>query len=239
MMNNYVRYRDVWIRKGWRVDQDMVRDCQKHYAHFMFDEDSIVVDFGANIGGFAQMVGESPALEYHGFEPDPDNMTLLAKNTKNFSKSRLLQCVVSNSNEPELTFHQNNSARSACSGSVAPARARPNQTTVRNVHIDNVIRDVQPTHLKMDIEGAELDWLDAHGGKLPDCVQEFALEIHGRYSDMDSMWLPKMKENFEVIHIYPNYGFVNATADHHVYPNMEIDIQGRMFGIDIFMRRYK
>lgn len=235
------QYKGIWVRKGKGVDRDMAKDCLKHYSAFNLDSNSIVMDLGANIGGFGNMVMNSDAGSYIAYEPDPENFKMLQMNTNEDSRAILHQSVVSMSDQPTLTFHQNESGKSACSGTVVPKKRRSIQYDVSNTHFDEAFEKYKPTHLKMDIEGAEEDWLRANEGVFPDHVQEFALEIHGKpiYQEFNDVWYHNIIKDFDILHVYPNTGFIKDNSPLWNYSNLGIeDLKaGSVFGIDIFMRR--
>ena len=233
------QYKGIWVREDKRVDRDMARDCLKHYSIFNFDANSRVMDLGANIGGFAKMVMDSQAQSYVAWEPDPENFSVIQWNTNNDPRATLNQGVVSMSHDKFLTFHQNDSNQAACSGSISPKSKRKIQYEVKNTHFDIAFDTHKPTHLKMDIEGAEIEWLDENQGVFPDHIQEFALELHGKYGiyKFEEVWYNNIIKDFDIVKVAPNYGFVSENAHRWELPNLGIDIKGHMFGIDIFMRR--
>ena len=94
----------------------------------------------------------------------------------------------------------------------------------------------KPTHLKIDIEGAEIDWLLDSKGIFPDYVQQISIEVHAvkgvtAYSEC----FDTINKNFEHLHIIPITGFKNGNIKE--FPKLGITYSGTLFGIDIFMRR--
>ena len=57
---DYRMFKNTYIReidgKGLQVDKDMVNDCLANYTQFDDLKDAIVMDWGANIGGFGRML---------------------------------------------------------------------------------------------------------------------------------------------------------------------------------------
>ena len=80
----YQTYKGVVCRKGNRTDRNMINDCIENYSHFNFTPGSVVLDFGANIGGFAHMCKNPNITQYIGFEADPDNFEVLSKNIPDY-----------------------------------------------------------------------------------------------------------------------------------------------------------
>ena len=69
--NTYIREIDG---KGLQVDKDMVNDCLANYTQFDDLDGAIVMDWGANIGGFGRMLMDEPIEKYIGVECHPENL---------------------------------------------------------------------------------------------------------------------------------------------------------------------
>ena len=230
-------------------DKQMVKESILNYKAFNFDSNSVVVDFGANIGAFGKMALDAGCKEIHSYEPDFHNFEILKSNLESYNikeniRSYFYNAAVSLSSEPELILYQNDSNNMYCSGTVAPASnrskaSRKNRTIVKNIQINEVFEQFKPTHFKMDIEGAEIDWIKNIKGKIPDCVQEFAVEIHkdasNFYEEFDSTWFPIICSEFDCVYIHPNSGFKSEKLTD--LPNLEIKVYGALFGIDLLFKR--
>ena len=81
--NTYVREVDG---KALQVDKDMVNDCLSNYSQFDDLEGAIVMDWGANIGGFGRMLMSEPIEKYIGVECHPENFEVMKKNLGHLSK---------------------------------------------------------------------------------------------------------------------------------------------------------
>lgn len=241
------KYKGFYCRPN-TSDKKMVKESLANYAKFNIDHNSIVVDFGGNIGAFGKMALEANCKQLHIFEPETSNFNMITLNLLDYNrveeKVKFYQTAVSTSDKPELIFYQNNSGNKDCSGTVAPSSkrsiaARKIRTVVANKNINEVIAELKPTHLKIDIEGAEIDWIKQTEANIPDSVQELALEIHkdntGFFEEFDSIWYPKICEKFEPIFIHPNSGFKDENKI--TLPNMGIEVYGSLFGIDLLFRR--
>ena len=232
------KYKNTWVRKNKRVDREMVRDCHDHYRYYKFDSESVVLDLGGNIGGFATIVLASDAKSYTVYEPDADNFEVLKLNT-NDPRATAIQSAVSMSKEENLYFYSSTSNNSACSGSVNPSRNKKIKVEVKNEYFGDVLDRVRPTHLKMDIEGAEFDWLMDNQGVFPSYIKEFSIELHGEktFYNFDQVWYNSIIKDFDIIDVSPEIGFVKEDSKLNYYPNLGINEKGRLFGIDVFMRR--
>lgn len=243
-MSDLKQYRGVWIRPDMPCDRGMVQECLKNYKHFTFTKDSRVLDLGGNIGAFGRMCVPYLAepSQYHVVEPDEDNMVLLKKNTN--PGCDFIQAVATMSTEKTLTFYQNESGNRACSGTATPASERSKghrkiRHEVKNIPLPDLIASIHPSHLKMDIEGGETDWLLDNQGFFPSYVEQFAIELHGLETTQhfNDVCYPNFIKEFELVHAEPNFGFVNADSESWSYPNLGISGRGALFGVDVFLRR--
>lgn len=244
------QYKGLYFREK-TSDKSMIKESYTNYASMKFDENSVVVDFGGNIGAFGKIALDGGCKELHIFEPETTNFDMIYLNLMLYSfavippRIRFYKTAVSTSNEPELVFYQNDSGNKDCSGTVTPVSklavaSRKIRTTVANRNINEVLSEIKPTHLKVDIEGAEISWIREIKAEFPDSVQELALEIHRDpkeefFYEFDKVWYPKICEKFEPIFVHPNSGFKNEK--NIILPNMGINIFGRLFGIDLVFRR--
>ena len=234
------KYMGVYHRKGNRTDRNMIKDCYENYQYFNFTPGSIVLDFGANIGGFAHMCKDENVESYIAYEADPDNFDVLNLNFP-IDKGIIIKGAVSHLNDEYLTFYRTPTDQGTCSGSVTPNyRSKKRRTLryeVKNYNIDKVIDSLKPTHLKMDIEGTEAHWLEQNSGILPSCIKEFALELHNKSNvyKFTEMWYNNIIKDFNIINATAEYGFENDNL--WEFPELNINGSGSLFGVDIFLRR--
>jgi len=238
----YQTFKDVICRKGNGTDRRMIKDCIENYQYFNFTPGSIVLDFGANIGGFAHMCKHDHVEKYVGFEADPDNFTVLSKNIPDHGI--IHQAAVSHLHDDTITFHRTPTDQGTCSGTVTPhaytIKKRSLKYDVTNYFIDDMIELHKPTHLKMDIEGTEFDWFELNNGKIPECINEFALEIHNakKIYKFVELWYNTIVEDFDIINVAPEVGFRNNNVPFEI-PELGIKEErgGILWGVDIFLRR--
>lgn len=234
-------YKNTWIREDRykNTDKKMVDDCRSFYGHFTLDENSVVMDLGANIGGFAVMC--KGVRQYIAVEPDENNIEVLKKNLP--PQGTIIQGVVSVSEKPTLTFFQNGSPQGACSGTVSPsskatapmANNNKIEFQVKNYQIDKLIEKYKPTHIKIDIEGSEIEWFKTNPNPFPDYVKEIAIEVH-RKTGVQYVHDNDTFKDYQIISITPNTGFPNAKR-YYDFPKYNIKGQGAVFGIDVFLRK--
>lgn len=135
-------------------------------------ENKSVLDVGANIGAFTQYAIRNGAAIVWAFEPEEDNFALLQKNAPTAQLYRA--ALVSNPNIKSIQFYKTTSGKNPGNYSCVPFRGRT-KITVPAVNFQKILDKLQPEILKMDCEGAEYDLMRC---KLPDSVQELAIELH-------------------------------------------------------------
>lgn len=133
----------------------------------------VVMDIGANIGGFCVRAEQLGAKRVVCYEPLPSNIEVLRLNTANTKIKVIEKCVIG-SDKPTITFYLNNSKLAHCSASIKK-KAKATEFEVSATNFWDEIHEVKPDLIKMDIEGAEYDVLT---GDLPEYVKELAIEIH-------------------------------------------------------------
>tara|TARA_B100002019_G_scaffold257138_1_gene241019 strand:- start:659 stop:1390 length:732 start_codon:yes stop_codon:yes gene_type:complete len=177
--NTYVREIDG---KALQVDKDMVNDCLAHYSQFDDLEDAIVMDWGANIGGFGRMLMDKPIKRYIGVECHPENFEVMEKNLGDDLRFALIEAAVTNQDAGNIELYMTGSKQEFCSGTTNPKsnaakNMRKKKVSVATVNGYRLLEKYKPTHLKCDIEGEEYrmfdpDWL------IPDSVKQLSLEFH-------------------------------------------------------------
>jgi len=177
--NTYVREIDG---KALQVDKDMVNDCLAHYSQFDDLEDAIVMDWGANIGGFGRMLMDKPIKRYIGVECHPENFEVMEKNLGDDLRFALIEAAVTNQDAGNIDLYMTGSKQEFCSGTTNPKsnaakNMRKKKVSVATVNGYRLLEKYKPTHLKCDIEGEEYrmfdpDWL------IPDSVKQLSLEFH-------------------------------------------------------------
>lgn len=148
-------------------------------GHIDFDG-HVVLDLGANIGAFSIRAAELGAKICHAYEPDGPTLEILKKNAvyKGVDKTVIAhQAAVSHLKDETLSFWVRDKSSRANSLVTKPWGGLGHEEKVMNRHIDDVVSELRPTLLKMDIEKAE--WgIFRSGYRLPDCVEIFAIELH-------------------------------------------------------------
>lgn len=169
-------------------------------------KDKIVMDCGANIGGFVRAACISGAKEVHCYEPEPFNLNVLNENVGLLNKEYNTKISVNGAalvaNDDDIvTFNINGSNNSACSGSLLKIAASI-PLTVKAVNFFNELDRIRPQIIKMDIEGGEYDLIHQ---EFPQYVEEVAIELHGWRKETHK----KMMSYIESIQTNPKYDIVS------------------------------
>lgn len=143
-------------------------------------KDKIVMDCGANIGGFVRKACNDSAKEVYCYEPEQFNVLVLHENVnllrnKYNTKINVIEAALISTDDESITFNVNGNKTSACSGSVNKT-INSTSITVNAVNFWNELERIKPQIIKMDIEGGEYDILTK---EFPDYVEEVAIELHG------------------------------------------------------------
>lgn len=235
--DNLKLFKNTWVRKDKKIDHDMVNDCRKNYKQIQLTQNSVVLDLGANIGGFAAMCKEADVAEYRAVEPNDDNIDVLMHNVKNINK--LLCGAVSASYDEFVIFYIRASKSAPASSSIVPKRIDKSLTKqyVKNYSIDALMREIKPDVLKMDIEGAEKQIIEHWKGIVPDCVKQFALEIHSAdyISFFEAHYHPMfLDQGFHLVTSAPADGFDNKGS---TWSHFGVTKNSCLFGYDLLYAR--
>jgi FkbM family methyltransferase len=238
-------YKDTLVREAHlQTDKQMVKDCQSHYSNFNLDHKSRVLDLGANIGGFAVMALKAGVAAYCGVEPDEDNFNVLGQNIDKHWNGKtapmVYKAVATMSNEPTATLVQNTSIRNKCSGSVTRKLCKNSVAVkVQNLDVVELIRSFKPTHVKIDIEGAEWGLLNSDY-LWPSSVKQIAVELHNARKITEyagSAQLEALLHDYTIVKCMPQFG-IGAKDNLTKLPGFLIHrVGGTLFGLDLFLER--
>ena len=193
---DYRMFKNTYIRevdgKGLQVDKDMVNDCLANYTQFDDLDGAIVMDWGANIGGFGRMLMDEPIEKYIGVECHPENFEVMEKNLGHLSRFELINAAVTNQDMGEIILYMTGSKQEFCSGTTNPKsnaakNMRKKKVFVPTINGHTLFEEYKPTHLKCDIEGEEYRMFEPHW-LVPECVKQLSLEFH---------WSDKILSDYE------------------------------------------
>ncbi len=161
-------------------DSSSIRECFRNYSDIDVSG-KVVLDLGANVGGFTKMAVERGAKAVIAVEPCPDNFQILSMNSPT---STNLNGAVSEHQDAVCEFYYATSKRNSVSSSTSKRRnASGSSITVNSYNFAALLETYKPQVLKIDIEGKEYDLFDSIDA-IPEFVETVAIEFHrtsGRY----------------------------------------------------------
>ena len=158
------------------LDEYIFGEVRSAYKDLEIKKGDVVLDLGANIGAFAKQAAEKEAI-VHCYEPEPNNFTLLQLNSPNTNNHK--KAVVGKQNGNIELFI--NSKRNKGIHMTRPVNGRES-IEVETVSFSDLINEIKPNKIKIDVEGAEYDFLPF---EFPSFVEKLVMEIHFQY---DPSW---------------------------------------------------
>jgi FkbM family methyltransferase len=158
----------------------------------------VIMDVGANIGGFSVRAIKLGAKHITCYEPLPSNIEILRMNLEGLPVESIEKCVLGD-DTPEVTFYQNASKLSHCSASIK-AKKKATEYQVPAINFWSEVDRIKPDLIKMDIEGAEYQIL--LDKKLPEFVKELMIEIHQtniNYREKAELLIASLKQQFSEV----------------------------------------
>jgi len=156
-----------------------------------------VLDLGGHIGSFTHLAAEAGAGHIVVVEPEPTNLVILAQNVQRTvdrfgTNIELIPGAVVNVANGPVTLYVNE-GRGSGTHSLEAWRGRI-PVEVPSVGFRELMEKYQPRVMKVDVEGAELDW---DWSDLPSCVKAICMEIHLM---RHALWLPKAQALVDQLH---------------------------------------
>mgnify|MGYP003114803403 FL=1 len=165
----------AWLRED-TLDEYIFKEVRSAYKDLKIKEGDVVLDLGANIGAFAKQTAEKGAT-VHCYEPEPNNFVLLKYNSPNTNNHK--KAVVGKQNGNIKLFI--NSKRNKGIHMTRPVNGRES-IEVETVSFSDLINEIKPNKIKIDVEGAEYGFLPF---EFPSFVKKLVMEIHFQY---DPSW---------------------------------------------------
>lgn len=238
--------REAGMKYRHKPDLRMIKDCIRNYQHFTFDENSVVLDMGCNIGGFMYWLKDAPIKQYIGIDAYEPNLEYFRENHLPDRENFEIHWGACTPTDDEfVTFHvaDFDNTLVGTHGQTNPTKrqksGRPNEIKTPNFNIDKLIEKYKPTHLKMDIKGTEMLWFEKTGGKLPECVEQFFVEVYRKKGaeEYDSKYVPVQLEEFDIEFVYPTEQF-KGMGDWYDCPNLGLPKQNaQIYDINVVLKR--
>lgn len=190
---------------------------RKVYALSKIDNDSVVIDLGANIGAFTCYVA-SDAKKVYCYEPDPRNFKLIKRNISlNGFKNVSAHCLAVWSKSCKQTLFVNSSATS--SNSMIQKDNKDSSVEIDCITLKQIFDKnniLNCNLIKIDTEGAEYEILE----NFPyfDKIETMFIEFHNGIQFLDELLI---KNKFKTIVTYDseNVGYIVAFKDEKKYNN--------------------
>lgn len=164
----------MYYRPG-TSDKKMIKESRDDYPKVEC-KDKVVLDLGANVGGFTKIALDQGVKKIVAYEPDDFNFEMLEINIRD-DRATLVKAAVIATDDDHIEFYLNGSGNSACSGSVLKKRNAVDVKRVNAVNFKKIVEEHKPDLIKMDVEGAEFELLEDYD--IPEYVKEIAIELHG------------------------------------------------------------
>lgn len=192
------------------LDEYVVRESC--YNKCNFNKEDVWLDIGGNIGAFAVNYSDK-VCAIISYEPDKENIELFKKNIE-FNKvnnSILVEKAVIDNFDTEVEFFLN-VKKNKGAHSMFVKRGRQ-KVVVPSININEVLKEVQPNKIKMDVEGGEYQLIKA----IEDWgnIEEFIFEYHISIL-RDSNGL-KLKELYGILN--NNFSYVNGKGHDNLGKN--------------------
>lgn len=161
---------------------------ETHYVTSTLCAGDVVLDIGANIGWFSLVAAKSIGLNgrVHAFEPRPETASMLKRT---ISDNRLRQQVtvwefaLADRSEIRQLFWGtggNNPGGSSLLRTAEPHLAGHESAAVKAVVLDEILPDVAPDFIKIDVEGAEPQALSGAKNAIMRKKPKIISELHPR-----------------------------------------------------------
>lgn len=204
-------YRNIqaFVREN-TSDSFIVREVMSGaYNKLNINQSDIIIDFGLNIGIFTIYALLRGARHVYSYEPENENFNLAVKNIKlnNLeSKCTLINSAVVGNNDITRVLSYN-IKRNKAAHSLVIKRGRTSQV-VSCININTILKDINPSVIKMDIEGGEYECIPAIDNFYN--IREFILEFHHAHLN-DIKTHKKYNEILDILR--SNFESVIAKAD--------------------------
>lgn len=214
----------LWYRKEI-ADLLSIREALNNYKNVSV-VNRVVMDIGANVGGFSHLALSNGASKVYSYEPEPHTYAMLAKNVGNHPRSNIFNRAITMLDQREVSFYvgYGNGAPSLAS---TAKRAGRRSIRVTNEHFANLVAEIQPQTIKIDIEGGEYE-LMLH---IPVSCDELTIEWHGdtpdRMTEFKKLYPMFMEQGWKIVNEKKRESFVKDSLRRGKTPKWCIDAHYR------------
>lgn len=201
-----VNFQGRQVRSGFGPDRATVLEWYQTYRHMEhLIPDAYVLDIGAHIGTFSAKALELGAKSVVAVEPELGSFSVLRAVLGRRKHVTLINAAVGvNPGIAYLSVPRTGNSTSA--STVFQLKGR-HELEVKQLAFKALLKQYRPTLLKVDCEGAELDFLD--GNKLPKHVRVVTGELHreGPNNEKRCKQLIQSFSEWDEVHPPKSYSF--------------------------------
>jgi FkbM family methyltransferase len=169
------------------LDEYVIKEVTRCYAHLVVKPDDIVLDLGGNIGVSARFFS-NVAKKVITIEPEAENFDILMRNIMGCDNVEPIQAAVVGDDRETVRLFLNGEKNKGSHSLVVSGGRDFVEVPTRN--FEEIIFEYAPTVIKMDIEGSEYELLQS-------CeltgVRAMAVEFHLTRKDYKAA-LPKVRD---------------------------------------------
>jgi len=177
------------------IDRDMISESIRNYDTTEISySDKVCLDLGTNIGAFTKIALDHGAHRVYGVECDFRNYNIASSNFSESIKAKIIHAAVSALDQDTLQIYKSNAKSNHSSTSIIKRRGSFTEyDEVKNYHITELLEEIKPDIVKIDIEGAEYDIIEHVLAYKPKAL---FIELHGNH-DMAKSALQRLTESYK------------------------------------------
>lgn len=171
-----------WFFPRYR-DGSLHEPVISRYLLNSMDSESVFFDLGANVGYYT-VLGSTVCSEVHAFEMDPRLVSIIAQHmdkNQTGTSTQIIPAAVSDHSGSFISFSPHQTGNPSTNMALAEAKSKQHHLPfqMQTIAIDDYVNqtNVQPTIVKIDVEGLEALVLDGFS-KTIGKVQTLLLEVH-------------------------------------------------------------
>lgn len=191
LKNRYVKE----LNAQENIDKDMIAESIRNYIKEEVDySNSVCLDLGTNIGTFTKIALDHGAHRVYGVECDFRNYNIANSNFSECIKAKIIHAAVSALEQDTLQIYKSNAKSNHSSTSIIKRRGTFTEyDEVKNYHITELLSEIKPDIIKIDIEGAEYDIIEHVLEYKPKVL---FIELHGNH-DLTKSALQRLTESYK------------------------------------------
>jgi FkbM family methyltransferase len=177
-----------------------------------FASEDTFVDIGANIGLYSLMAAAQGVSKVYAFEPNPFSFSVLVHNivTNGFGSRIVPFCLAMNEKSSIVTFKLNGTQAGSVGNEIAVESVHPESTSIETVSfsIDELFHTQGISgvnHLKIDVDGMEMEILRGATGLLSDNSLKSVLVEDFSKDEQEKLKLPSFMKQFD-FHLSQDWG---------------------------------